>query len=105
MRIEITHGGIYGTAGEVEIGTIIDVSEEPVGLVGRYRVLSDEKGKTFVANPLDHDGDGKAGGAAPNNPPSERDELKKQAGELGLEYARNITTEKLQDMINAKLAA
>jgi len=105
MRIEITGRGIYGTAGEVAIGTIIDVSEEPKGLEGRYRVIADEKGKTPVINPLDHDGDGKAGGAKPNDPPSERDELKKQANELGLEYARNISTEKLKELIDAKLAS
>jgi hypothetical protein len=105
MRIEITHGGIYGAAGEVEIGTIIDVSDEPKGLDGRYRVLSDEKGKTPVINPLDHDGNGKAGGAQPNDPPSERDELKKQAAELGLEFPANIKTEKLKELIDAKLAA
>lgn len=105
MRIEITAKGIYGADGEIPVGTELTVSDEPLGWAGRYRVLSDGKGKTFVANPLDHDGDGKAGGAAPNSPPSERDELKKQAGELGLEYARNITTEKLKELIDAKLAA
>lgn len=105
MRIEITGRGIYGTAGEVAIGTIIEVSEEPKGLDGRYRVLADEKGKEPVTNPLDHDGDGKAGGAKQNDPPSERDELKKQASELGLEFPANIKTEKLKELIDAKLAA
>lgn len=51
MRIEITGRGIYGTAGEVAIGTIIEVSKEPKGLDGRYRVLADEKGKEPVTNP------------------------------------------------------
>jgi hypothetical protein len=37
--------------------------------------------------------------------PSEREELKKQADELGIEYARNITTDKLKELIDAKLAA
>ena len=35
----------------------------------------------------------------------DRDDLKKQASELGLEYARNITTEKLKELIDAKLAS
>jgi hypothetical protein len=105
MRIEITGRGIYGPAGEVPVGTIIETSAEPTGLDGRYRVLSDEKGKTPVINPLDHDGDGKDGGAKPNDPPSERDELKKQAAELGLEFPANIRTDKLRELIDAKLAS
>jgi hypothetical protein len=36
---------------------------------------------------------------------SEREDLKKQAGELGLEYPRNISTEKLKELIDAKLAS
>jgi hypothetical protein len=52
-------------------------------------------------DPLDHDGDGKKGGAVP----SDREDLKKQAAELGLEYPRNITNEKLKELIDAKLAS
>lgn len=52
-------------------------------------------------DPLDHDGNGKKGGSAP----SERDELKKQADELGLDYPGNISNVKLREMIDAKLAA
>jgi|GEM_PF-3479444 len=37
--------------------------------------------------------------------PSERDELKKQADELGLEYPGNISNVKLKEMIDAKLAS
>ncbi len=37
--------------------------------------------------------------------PSERDDLKKQAAELGLEYPKNISTEKLKELIDAKLAS
>lgn len=33
-----------------------------------------------------------------------REELKKQADELGIEYARNVSNEKLQELIDAKLA-
>ncbi len=88
MRIEITAGGIYGANGEIPVGTIIEVKDEPKGWDGRYRVLADEKDKEPV-----------------NNQPSARDELKKQADELGLEYAKNISTEKLKELIDAKLAA
>ena len=53
MKIEITGKGIFGLKGEVPIGTIIDVKEEPKGLVGRYRVVSggDAKGKEAITNP------------------------------------------------------
>jgi len=34
----------------------------------------------------------------------DRDELKKQADELGLQYAANIKSEKLKELIDAKLA-
>lgn len=35
----------------------------------------------------------------------DRDELKKQAAELGLEYPKNISSEKLKELIDAKLAS
>ncbi|KNY36091.1 hypothetical protein [Agrobacterium sp. SUL3] len=35
----------------------------------------------------------------------DRDELKKQADELGLQYAPNIKSEKLKELIDAKLAS
>lgn len=46
------------------------------------------------------------GTAAPKSDeePSERDELKKQADELGIEYAKNIPTDKLKELVDAKLA-
>lgn len=53
---------------------------------------------------LDHDGDGHPGGAKPNDPPSERDDLKAQAAELGIEFHRNIPTDKLKALVDAKLA-
>lgn len=89
MKIEITAGGIYGADGEVKIGTIVTVNEKPKGWEGRYRVVSgdDDEGKDAVINPdLD------------------RDELKKQAAELGLQYAANIPSVKLKELIDAKLA-
>lgn len=49
----------------------------------------------FESSGLPEKGDGK---------PSERDELKKQADELGLQYAGNISNVKLKELIDAKLA-
>ncbi|TPM39590.1 hypothetical protein [Mesorhizobium sp. B2-3-4] len=34
----------------------------------------------------------------------DREDLKKQADELGIEYARNIPTDKLKELVDAKLA-
>lgn len=65
------------------------------------RGLNSLYGRRSGQDPLDHDGDGKKGGSVP----SEREELKKQAAELELEYPRNISTEKLKELIDAKLAS
>ncbi len=84
-----TSSGIYGKdAKEIPIGTEMDVKEEPTGWAGRYDVISggDSKAKTAVTNPED------------------RDALKKQADDLGLEYAPNISTAKLKELVDAKLA-
>lgn len=35
---------------------------------------------------------------------TDRDDLKAQADELGIEYAKNIPTDKLKELIDAKLA-
>ena len=51
MKIEITAGGIFGAEGEIPVGTVIEVKSEPKGWAGRYRVVSDSKGKTAVINP------------------------------------------------------
>jgi hypothetical protein len=51
MKIEITAGGIFGAEGEIPVGTVIEVKSEPKGWAGRYRVVSDGKGKTAVINP------------------------------------------------------
>jgi hypothetical protein len=53
MKIEITGKGIYGAKGEVQIGTTLEVKEEPKGWAGRYRVVSggSTEGKTPVTNP------------------------------------------------------
>lgn len=50
MKIEITAGGIFGANGEVPVGTVIEVKSEPKVWAGRYRVVSDSKGKTPVVN-------------------------------------------------------
>jgi len=47
VRIQIISGGVYGGNGvELAVGEELDVKEEPTGWAGRYRVISDEKGKT-----------------------------------------------------------
>jgi len=52
MKIEITAGGIYGANGEIAIGTVMDVKEEPTGWAGRFRVVAGGgKGKEAVTNP------------------------------------------------------
>lgn len=52
MRIKITKGGIYGSAGEIAIGSELDVKKEPKGWKGRYEVISGgSKAKTAVTNP------------------------------------------------------
>lgn len=91
MKIEITGKGIYGAKGEIPVGTELTVKDEPTGWAGRYRVISggETKGKEAVTNPAQD---------------SERDDLKKQADELGVQYAKNIPTEKLRELIDAKLA-
>ncbi|KQU96444.1 hypothetical protein [Devosia sp. Root105] len=87
MRIKITKPGIYNAKGEeIRVGTELDVKGEPTGWAGRYEVIS---GSTDDKEPIT----------------AERDELKKQANELGIEFPRNITTEKLKELIDAKLAA
>lgn len=96
------YGGhqIVAAGKEDDVTTVADLTEAQIDAFARDGVKV-----TAVVGPLDHDADGKAGGSKPNDPPSERDELKKQAGEIGIEYAKNITTEKLKELIDAKLAA
>ncbi len=68
MRIKITGGGIYGADGELEIGTEIDVSEEPIAWKGRYEVIGGKPkaGSVAITNPAgdktadDDDDDDKA---------------------------------------------
>ncbi|MER8959311.1 hypothetical protein [Mesorhizobium sp. M0701] len=44
------------------------------------------------------------GAAKTKEADTEREDLKKQAGELGIEYAKNIPTDKLKELVDAKLA-
>lgn len=47
----------------------------------------------------------KVEGAVEDDDGLDRDDLKKQASELGIEFARNIATDKLKELIDAKLAS
>ncbi len=139
MRIRIkapaglSTSGIYGADGkEIEVGTVIDVKEEPLALAGRYEVISGStEGKTPVLNPApgqpinkasdSTDGenpfpgaesapqsqmDGKAATPSTDAGDAEldRDDLKKQADELGIQYPSNVKTTKLKELIDAKLS-
>lgn len=123
MKMTITNNsralqGVHSADGLVFIDAgqtrTVDVAESYVDRVKALPFLGIEGvARDFTAapnlpppavGPLDHDGDGQPGGAAPNDPPSERDDLKKQADELGIEYAKNIPTEKLKTLIDEKLA-
>lgn len=50
-----------------------------------------------AADPLDHDGDGKKGGSAPD---PEREALKKDLNDLKVPFARNATTETLRRLLD-----
>lgn len=88
MKIRITSGGIFGAKGEIPVGTEITIKKEPTEWAGRYTVLDGDSKKTAITNPDN----------------SEYDDLKKQADELGLQYAGNISKAKLKELIDAKLA-
>ncbi|WP_435170819.1 HeH/LEM domain-containing protein [Falsirhodobacter sp. 1013] len=55
MRIRITKPGIYGSTGEVAVGTEFDVKEEPTGWAGRYDVIGAGEGGEPVLNGPDLD--------------------------------------------------
>jgi hypothetical protein len=103
MKASITNNsralqGVHSVAGLVFIepkATLsIDVADDYVERVKALPFLT-------VDDALDHDGDGKAGGATN----SDREDLKAQAKELGIEHPRNIPTDKLKELIDAKLAS
>lgn len=66
MRVKITKAGIFNSEGrEIEVGTELDVKNEPTGWAGRYEVISGGKaGKTAVTNP------GKADKPGAETPPA-----------------------------------
>lgn len=51
MKIKITKPGIYGKNGEIPVGEIIDVKDEPTGIAGRYEVVSGDT--VAVTNPAE----------------------------------------------------
>ncbi|PHR83106.1 hypothetical protein [Henriciella sp.] len=52
MRIKITAPGIYdGHGAEIPVGREMTVSSEPTGWAGRYEIIGETEGKTFVTNP------------------------------------------------------
>lgn len=50
MRIKITKPGIFTSKGEIEVGTELDMKNEPKGWAGRYEVIGRTAGKTAVNN-------------------------------------------------------
>lgn len=68
MRVKITKPGIYNSEGkEIDVGTELDVKNEPTGWAGRYEVISggDTKGKKAVTNPKGGDTKGDEPPAGP----------------------------------------
>jgi len=66
MKIKITKGGIFGVNGEIPVGTIFDVKDEPTGWAGRYEVISGGKGSG--TEPVNNDGDKKDDGKTDAKP-------------------------------------
>ncbi|MBX4870588.1 hypothetical protein HJA85_27075 [Rhizobium bangladeshense] len=90
MKVKnITNGpkGVNSVDGPVEIGPGETVDVE----MSEAEVASSKRMKWFEFSTGDE-------------PKLDRDDLKKQAEELGIEYAPNITTPKLKELIDAQLA-
>jgi hypothetical protein len=66
MRIKITKPGLYNAKGDpIEVGTELDVKNEPKGWEGRYEAISSGKGssgRTVVTNPAKYEAKHKGGG-------------------------------------------
>lgn len=77
-------------------------SEEVLGLkrdlAARDQQIAELRAKLEVSDAEIAKLKGEGGGS------DDRDELKKQATELGIEYPANVKTEKLKELIDAKLA-
>lgn len=120
MRIKITAGGIYGQptkenpSGELPVGTELKVEKAPLGWAGRYIDLDADAPadgedidalKARIAELEAENAQLKKGSnAKPNDQPSERDALKARATELKIEFAGNIATAKLKELVEAKEA-
>lgn len=103
MKMDITNTsrapqGVHSVDGLVFIEPnatrTVDVADDYVDRVKALPFLTTD-------NPLDHDGNGKSGGATN----TDREGLKTQAKELGIDHPRNISTDKLKELIDAKLAS
>lgn len=88
MKMEVTRRGVYDAKGEkIEIGTVLTVKGDTVPGYLLNKAVEVKGERTEITNPA-----------------LDRDELKKQAAELNLEYAPNIPSAKLKELIDAKLA-
>jgi hypothetical protein len=97
MRVKnITNGpkGVNSVDGPVEIAAGQEVDVEMTD----GEIASSKRMKWFEFS-------GSASGSDAGEPKLDRDDLKKQADELGLEYPGNISNVKLKEMIDAKLAS
>ncbi len=85
--LQTVNGAVYFKPGQTRTVTLTEAQAERAMEIGFVPVMpASEPVKEPVAEPLD------------------RDDLKKQADELEIEYPKNIPTEKLKELIDAKLA-
>lgn len=88
MKMKVTQKGVYDAKGQrIDVGTIIDVKGDKVPgyLVGKSAPV-DAVAVTNTDDGLD------------------RDALKAQAKEMGIEFAQNIPTAKLKELVDAEVA-
>lgn len=87
MKLKITQEGVRANGKPLDVGALVEVNGDtvPASLVGKSIVVDTDTAETDGGN--------------------ERAELKKQAAELGIEFAKNISTDKLKELVDAKLAA
>lgn len=112
--VEITEKGVNIDGNKVPVGTKMEIGEHmPSSLVNKCRVI--EHGTVFVVNPkadepvmqdaAQEDEPASNDDVATDEPEqeqpqlSERDALKAKADALGINYAKNIPTEKLSEII------
>lgn len=103
-----------GTDGVV--GTTVETGNpaERTAAENRARELAgisdnDDRSRDFAADagndPAPPADEPETAGQPAANPSAEREDLKKQAKELDIEFPRNVTNEKLKELIDAKLAS